>query len=80
MCEQAASNLGLAATPEAIANAATVQNVSGTNILELTVRNPDPQLAADLANESARVFIAETQMRETARFSTSRQAMDQDLA
>jgi len=78
--EQAASNLGLAATPEAIANAATVQNVSGTNILELTVRNPDPQLAADLANEIARVFIAETQMRETARFSTSRQAMDQDLA
>jgi len=51
--QPAIENLGLAATANEVARQLSVTNVLGTNLISIRTTDPDPQVAADLANEVA---------------------------
>ena len=61
--EEVLSNLDLPYTYEQISKMLNVTNITNTRMLDITVTSPDPQEAADIANEYAAVscdFIADT--------------------
>lgn len=51
------SNLGIKVDEDSIKNNVTVKAKSDTEVIEITVRNENPKLAAQIANEIAKVFI-----------------------
>ena len=51
------SNLGMQLGEEDIRRNITVSSVKDTELIEITVTNRDPSLAARIANETAKVFI-----------------------
>ena len=53
------TNLGLDTTTEDLASKVTVSSVSNTQIITLSVSDPDAQQAEKIANEIAKVFKAE---------------------
>ncbi len=55
-------NLGLDATYEELAGNVKISNPANTSILEITVDNPDPYLAKQLADEFA--HVSDTQIKE----------------
>ncbi|WP_352418244.1 Wzz/FepE/Etk N-terminal domain-containing protein [Proteiniborus sp.] len=50
------SNLGLSLTPEQLRNKVNVSLVKDTEIIKIVVNDNDPELAARIANETAKVF------------------------
>lgn len=54
-------NLGLSDSIETIQSNTTVSTSSDTEVIEITVSNPDPELACKIANELAIVFTEEAQ-------------------
>lgn len=52
-------NLGLSDSIESIRENTTVSTSSDTEVIEITVSNPDPELACKIANELATVFTDE---------------------
>ena len=77
--ETVIANLDLVQTPDQLARSITINGVSGTNLLELNVRNTNPQLAADIANEVARVFIGENQVEQVSRYQQSRDELQAEI-
>lgn len=65
--------------PEELAQAITVQPVRDTQLIELKVEYSVPQLAAEIANTLPDVFIAYNEKQQTARFQSSKQALQQEL-
>jgi capsular polysaccharide biosynthesis protein len=57
--EKVAKNLDLNLTPEQLSSKITVQNEQDSQVVNVTVQDKDPGIAADIANETARVFQAE---------------------
>ena len=53
---QVISNLGIDISWESLKNNVTVSSVEDTEVLEIAVTNENPQYAADIANEIAKVF------------------------
>ena len=53
---QVISNLGIDISWEELRNNVTVSSVEDTEVLEISVTNLNPQYAADIANEIAKVF------------------------
>src|SRR5699024_7306543 len=53
---QVISNLGIDISWENLKNNVTVSSVEDTEVLEIAVTNENPQYAADVANEIAKVF------------------------
>ena len=53
---QVISNLGIDISWEQLRNNVTVSSVEDTEVLEISVTNGNPQYAADIANEIAKVF------------------------
>ncbi len=58
----------------------TVEPVRDTQLIRLSVRHADPQIAAAVVNEIPRVFEAQNRARLTARFASTRQSLLQELA
>ena len=61
--EEVISNLGLDFSYDQMEHMLTVSNPSNTRMLDISVRSPDPELCAKVANEYARVasqYIADT--------------------
>lgn len=61
--EEVISNLNLPYSYKQMADMLTIRNDSGTRMLDIVITSPDPQEAAQIANEYARVasqFIADT--------------------
>lgn len=56
--EELIENLALDVDPDVLKKRVHVVQVGNTNLLKLTVTDEDPQLAADIANEIVRIFIA----------------------
>ena len=54
---QVISNLGIDISEEKLRNNITVSSVKETEVIEITVTNEDPVVAAKVANETAKVFI-----------------------
>lgn len=57
--EEVITNLDLRITPEVLDKQISISQMRDTNLLVLTVRDTDPQRAADIANEVVMVFIAQ---------------------
>jgi succinoglycan biosynthesis transport protein ExoP len=72
-------NLDLARSPDQVARSVTINGVSGTNLLELSVWDTNPQRAADIANEIARVFIGENQVQQVSRYQQSREDLQGEI-
>lgn len=53
--DQVISDLGLKTDADALAKKITVEGVDQTQVLKITVKNPNPQLARNIANDIARV-------------------------
>ena len=51
------SNLGINASENSIRNSVSVKAKADTEVIEITVRNEDPKISAQIANEIAKVFI-----------------------
>lgn len=56
---QVISNLGIDDSEASIKNNVSVSAETGTDIIKITVKNTDPEKAADIANEMAVVFAEE---------------------
>ncbi len=74
------TQLKLERTPEDLAGAISVQNTNGTQLLEITVRDPDPQRAADIANAVATVFVARVQELRSQRYASIRGALSSQIS
>lgn len=57
--EKVVNQLGLDMTVEEINGKITVQSEADSQVVNVTVQDPDPQLAADIANTTANVFQKE---------------------
>lgn len=53
--DQVIKNLNLNTDSNELASNITVSGVNGTEVIDVTVKNPDPQAAADIANEILQV-------------------------
>jgi non-specific protein-tyrosine kinase len=78
--EQVIVDLGLPTDAEALASTVAVTNITGTNILELSVRGSDAQQTADIANEIVLVFIEQNQRNQSSRYASSRQSLEQEIS
>jgi capsular exopolysaccharide synthesis family protein len=76
---QVATNLQIDADPDTLRGRVTVTSISNTNLLEVTVRDTNPQRAADTANEIVRVFILQYRSVQAERYAASRQKLEQDI-
>ena len=58
LLEDLSANLGLSYTPEQLKDKISITTPSDTRILQISVLDPDPQLAADIANEMVNLAMA----------------------
>lgn len=73
-------SLGLPYTAEKLSSMIDVQLVRDTQLLVLGVEHTNPQLARDIANKLAEVFVNQATMLYTDRASDVRERMDQQIA
>jgi non-specific protein-tyrosine kinase len=57
--EEVIANLSLRTTPDELDKQISISQMRDTNLLVLTVKDTDPQRAADIANEIVTVFVAQ---------------------
>jgi capsular exopolysaccharide synthesis family protein len=77
--EQVILNLGLDIDPDTLERDISVTPIRDTNLLELTVENTDPQLAADIANEIVRVFVQQNVEYQASRYAASLANLETEL-
>jgi capsular exopolysaccharide synthesis family protein len=73
-------NLGLQTSPDALSAQLNVSTQQGTNLLDITVRDTDPQRAADIANEIVNVFISENMNTQMGRYSASMEELQAEIS
>ncbi len=78
--EQVIANLYLDLDPETLAEQLQVEVVRDTQLIVVTVKHAHPQLAASIANETARVFINQNQQMQTNRYAEFKTELQQELA
>ncbi len=81
MIEAAIARAGLEGIidPEALENAISVQPVRDTQLIDLHVEHPDPQIAAKLANTLPEVFVEFTNQQQTARYQELKESLQSQL-
>ena len=81
MIEAAIAKAGLEGIidPEALENAISVQPVRDTQLIDLHVEHPDPQIAAKLANTLPEVFVEFTNQQQTARYQELKESLQSQL-
>ncbi len=77
---QAIANLGLDISPEQLKSQVDVNLLNETQLISLSVSNPNPQLASDLANEIPRVFAERNVNQQLERFASSKNNLETELA
>lgn len=73
------ADLQLNTNPGRLAKNITVSSPADTQLLELTARASDPQLAAAIANTTVRVFIRQHQERQALRYAVGKASLEQEL-
>ncbi|MBK9711688.1 MAG: polysaccharide biosynthesis tyrosine autokinase [Kouleothrix sp.] len=73
------SNLKLNTAPELLAAKVDASVPRDTQIIVLTVDDPDPQLAATLADEIVKVFIQRNRDLQAGRYTASKQSLEHEL-
>lgn len=77
--EEVISTLSLAITPEELDKQIQVVQVRDTNILKLTIRDSDPQRAADIANKMVVVFVQQNLAYQQSRYAASIENLQAEL-
>jgi capsular exopolysaccharide synthesis family protein len=77
---QVNSNLGLNLEPGVLANKITVEWVTSTNLISLTVIDSDAMRASQIANEVVRVFIEQNTLLQASRYEASKESIQAELA
>jgi non-specific protein-tyrosine kinase len=72
-------NLNLNILVERLAGQITVTPVRDTTLITVSVEDPDPKRAADIANELGKVFVAQIDAMQRSRFSSSEENLSQQL-
>jgi non-specific protein-tyrosine kinase len=62
------------------AGSITVNAISNTNLIHVTVTNTEPQRAADIANTLVNVFAAQLQSDQTSRYADSKANLETEIA
>jgi non-specific protein-tyrosine kinase len=75
--ERAAQRAGRADVLRELQQAVNVRTITGTQLLRLTVDDPDPAYAAELANAVVAVFVEQNLEMQAGRFASSRQNLEQ---
>jgi len=81
MLEAAIAKAGLEGVvdPDSLARAISVQPVRDTQLIDLHVEHPDPNIAAKLANTLPEVFVEFTNQQQTARYQELKQSLQEQL-
>jgi capsular exopolysaccharide synthesis family protein len=77
--EQAARQVGLDVPAERLTTLVEVKPVLNTQLIQISTRANEPELAAQFANEVANTFIQMTQASQSSRFSTVRAALGEQI-
>jgi non-specific protein-tyrosine kinase len=72
-------NLNLNILVERLAGQITVTPVRDTTLITVSVEDPDPKRAANIANELGKVFVAQIDEMQRSRFSSSEENLSQQL-
>jgi non-specific protein-tyrosine kinase len=73
------AHLQLAMTPEDLKETVTVEPVRDTQLLVITVQNPDPVLAANITNTIAAVFIDRIRVLQSQRYAATQESLGQQI-
>lgn len=76
---QTIAKLGLPLTPAKLASEISVSPIRDTQLLRVTVDDPNPHRAADVANAVGDIFIKDLQQRQSAASGTSQQDVNQNV-
>jgi capsular exopolysaccharide synthesis family protein len=77
---QSIQNLGLNIDPDDLHNAVQVRLINNSQLIELSVTDANPQVAAALANEIPTVFAERNMTMQLARFADSKANLEAELA
>ena len=77
--EQTIANLKLNISPKGLERKISVSKIPDTQLIVLTVEDPDPQLAANIANEIAQVFAQYMVDLQASRYAATEQNLHQEL-
>lgn len=69
--ETVIANLGLEASPRDVRNMVSIELIGDTELMRITGNNPDPNVAAAVANGLARAIIADNEMSPTTQTASS---------
>lgn len=72
--------LQLATTPQQLKNSVAVEIVRGTQLLVVTVEDPNPAQAADVANTIGRVFAARIRELQTQRYGATQEGLAKQVS
>jgi len=73
------TNLDLSLSPGSLKGKINVQQVKNTPLIRITVRDSDPYRAANIANEIGTVFAIQNQVRQEARYASSKESLSRQL-
>jgi non-specific protein-tyrosine kinase len=71
--------LGLQTDPRSLVTAIQVQPVRDTQLIDVRVENPNPQLATDIANALVKVFADQISQTQAARYEVSKNSLNEQL-
>lgn len=77
--EEVIARLELALTPDDLEEAVAIQSVRDTQLIELSVEDPDPFRAAELANMVAQVFQEQNEALQASRYASSKESLASEL-
>jgi capsular exopolysaccharide synthesis family protein len=77
--EEVIVNLELDMGPSALKNQIAIQQIRETPLIRITVRDSDPYRAANIANEIGSVFAIQNQLRQEARYASSKISLQRQL-
>jgi tyrosine-protein kinase len=77
--EEVITRLGLSKTASSLANQIDVQLVRDTRLIVVNVEDPNPQVAADIANLVPQVFAEQNQVLQSQRYASARQSLEQQI-
>lgn len=77
--EQAIANVGISMEPDELQKQVQVSLVDETQLIALSVLNPDPHMASSLANEIPAVFAQRNIDQQLERFASSKENLESEL-
>lgn len=78
--EEVISNLNLTTNERQLRSMIEVDLLRDTQLIDVSVENTDPVLAANIANKIVEVFSVQNQALQTSRFATSKESLSSQLA